>query len=55
MAGVPAPTQIIITGPKATFGKLFNITKYGSATFDKKSDHHKIIAIKIILQIIYEG
>ena len=27
MAGVPAPTHIIITGPNATFGKLFNTTK----------------------------
>lgn len=25
-------------------GKLFKTTKYGSATFDKKSDHHNIIA-----------
>lgn len=32
---------------KATFGKLFNTTKYGSATFAKKFDHHKIIAIII--------
>ena len=31
----------------ATLGKLFNTTKYGSATFDKKLDHHKIIAIAI--------
>ena len=43
---VPAPTQIIIIGPRATFGKLFNITKNGSKTLDKNLDSHKIIAIK---------
>ena len=26
-------------------GRLFKTTRYGSATLDKKSDHHKIIAI----------
>ncbi len=43
---VPAPTQMIIIGPNATFGKLFNITKNGSKTFDKNLDSHKIIATK---------
>ena len=42
---VPAPTQIIITGPNAILGKLFNTTKNGSDTFDINGDHHKIIAI----------
>ena len=47
IAPIPAPTQIIMTGPSATFGKLFKTTKYGSDTFDKKGDHHKQIAIAI--------
>ena len=45
IAGIPAPTQIIITGPNAILGKLFNTTKNGSDTFDINGDHHKIIAI----------
>lgn len=36
---------MIIIGPNATFGRLFKTTKNGSETFDKKSDHHKMIAI----------
>ena len=28
-----APTQIIINGPSATFGKEFNMVKYGSIIF----------------------
>lgn len=47
IAGVPAPTHIIITGPKAILGKLFNTTKNGSETLDKNLDHHSIIAIII--------
>lgn len=47
IAGIPAPTHIIMMGPKDTFGKLFNTTKNGSATFAKNGDHHKTIAIKI--------
>lgn len=35
---------MIITGPNATLGKLFNTTKNGSATFAKNFDHHKMIA-----------
>ena len=42
---VPEPTQIIMIGPKATFGKLLRTTKNGSNTFDKKFESHKIIAI----------
>ena len=45
IADIPAPTQIIITGPNAILGKLFNTTKNGSDTFDMNGDHHKIIAI----------
>ena len=45
IALVPAPTQIIIIGPNATLGKLFNITKYGSATLAKNFDHQRTIAI----------
>jgi len=44
MAGIPAPTHTIITGPSAVLGKLFSITKNGSNTFDKNFDHHSIIA-----------
>ena len=51
IAGVPAPTHIIITGPNATFGKLFNITKYGSATLLRKSDHQGNIAIIIPIPV----
>ena len=43
IACVPEPTQIIIIGPRATFGKLFNTTKNGSKTLDKNFDNHKII------------
>ena len=46
IAGIPAPTQIIITGPKAILGKLFKTTKNGSDTLEIKFDHHKIMAIK---------
>ena len=51
IAGAPAPTQTIITGPKATLGKLFKITKYGSATLDKKSDHHNKQAISVPIKV----
>ena len=47
IALVPAPTQIIITGPKAILGRLFNTTKNGSDTFDKNLEDHKIMAIII--------
>lgn len=45
MAPMPAPTHIIIIGPNAILGKLFSITKNGSATRDKNLDHHRLIAI----------
>lgn len=32
IAFVPIPTQIMINGPKAIFGKLFKTTRYGSNT-----------------------
>jgi len=44
---VPEPTQIIMIGPKATFGKLLRTTKNGSNTFDKNLDNHKIIDTQI--------
>lgn len=47
IAEVPEPTQIIIIGPRATFGRLFNTTKNGSKTFDKNFDNHKIIEKQI--------
>lgn len=34
-----------MTGPKAILGKLFKMTKNGSATLDKNLDHQRIIAI----------
>ena len=45
IAGIPAPTQIIITGPRAILGKLFRITKNGSETLDINGDHQSIMAI----------
>ena len=42
---IPAPHQMIIIGPSATFGKLFKIVKYGSATLEMNGNHHKIVAI----------
>ena len=45
-----APAQIIIIGPKATFGKLFSMVRYGSNTLDKNGLNHskaaKTIPIK---------
>ena len=46
-----APIHIINIGPRATFGKLFKIVKYGSNTFFKKSFHHNILAITILIII----
>jgi len=43
---VPEPTHIIMIGPRATFGRLFNTTKNGSKTLDKNLESHKIIAIQ---------
>ena len=51
IAGVPAPTHTIIIGPNATFGRLFRITKYGSATFEMKSDHHKMLASRVPINV----
>ncbi len=45
IAGIPAPTQIMITGPNAVLGRLFKTTKKGSDTLEIKGDHHNIIAI----------
>ena len=47
IAFVPAPTQIIISGPRAILGRLFKTTIYGSKTFLNFSLHHKSIAIKV--------
>ena len=47
MAFVPAPNQIIISGPSAILGKLLSTTIYGSKTRRKNDDHQKITAIKI--------
>ena len=51
IAGIPAPTHIIITGPNATFGSAFNITKNGWATLEINGDHHSIIAIIIPIPV----
>jgi len=42
---VLAPTQIIIRGPRATFGREFNIVKYGSITSEINLFHQRIVAI----------
>ena len=49
----PAPTQTIIMGARAVFGRAFNTTKKGSKILARVSDHHNIIAIIIpkVLQI----
>ena len=39
-----APAQIIIRGPSATFGKLFNIVKNGSNTLAKNLLNQSILA-----------
>ena len=41
-----APTQIIIKGPRATFGREFKIVRYGSKTLAKKSLDQNKEAIK---------
>ena len=48
-----APHQTMMIGPKATFGKLFKIVRYGSNTLDKKLFHHNILAI--IIPIIIDN
>ena len=42
---VLAPAIIIISGPKATLGKLFNIVRQGSNILFKILNSYKIIAI----------
>lgn len=44
---IPAPTQIIKIGPRATLGKLFKTVRYGSITLAKNLFHHIILAINI--------
>ena len=39
-----APTQMIISGPKATFGNEFKIVKYGSNTLARKGFHQRMVA-----------
>lgn len=51
------PNQIRIIGPKATFGRLFKIVKYGSNTLANLGKNHKrlenIMAInKLITKLI---
>ena len=41
-----APTQIIIIGPKATFGKLLSIVKNGSTILDRSGNSYNKIAIR---------
>ena len=47
MAAFPAPTQIIIRGPRAILGREFSTTTYGSVTRLRKSFHHNATAIKV--------
>ena len=42
-----APAHIIIIGPSATLGKLFNIVRYGSNTCDENGLNHKNAATTI--------
>lgn len=46
IAVAPEPTQRIMIGPRATFGKLFKIMMYGSRICRIFSFHHSRIAIK---------
>ena len=43
---VVAPTQIMISGPRATLGNEFKIVKYGSKTSDMNLFHQRTDAIK---------
>lgn len=42
---------LLLQARKATFGKLFKTTKYGSETLLKKLDHQRIIAITIPIPV----
>ena len=42
-----APLHIIIMGPKATLGRLFNTVRYGSNTLARNLFHQSIMAIII--------
>ena len=44
MARVPAPARMMITGPRAIFGRLLSTTRYGSLTRDTNGLHHSRIA-----------
>ena len=44
---IPAPNQIIIIGPSATFGRLFNNVKYGSIILYIVLLNQRIVAINI--------
>ena len=44
---VPAPAIIIIIGPRATFGRLFNTVRYGSNTLAKNLNRQRRVAINI--------
>ena len=42
-----APKKMIIIGPSAILGRLFNTVRYGSTTLYIKLFHHNIIAVTI--------
>ena len=46
IAVAPEPTQRMMIGPRATFGRLFRIIMYGSRMRRIFSFHHSRIAIK---------
>ena len=47
MALGPAPTQTIKIGPRATLGRAFKMTRYGSDTRERNFDHQSRLAISV--------
>lgn len=52
MAFVPIPTQIIMSGPRAIFGKLFKMMIYGSKTLFSGEIENKIIAQTVPIMVL---
>ena len=53
--GIPAPTQIIISGPNATFGREFKIVKKDS---DKQKEYLNLIFSESVISFVipqFEG
>ena len=45
---VPVPSQTMMSGAKADFGKLFKITRYGSNIFESVGECHSMVANSIL-------